>query len=207
MRVIAKKLNVRSGPSTDFRVMTQLEQEQKVDVIETVGDWSWVAPGAGWVARSWLEADLFLAVPIGLQGILSTFGPAASATASSGRAVLPGSLKLGWSDARVSRFACHARLEDIFTKVFHEIHVKGYWNLLKTFDGCYNPRKIGRTDKWSTHAWGIGVDLNGATNRQGTAGDMPANIIRIFEENGFVWGGRWQGASRDPMHFQYADRY
>jgi hypothetical protein len=31
---------------------------------------------------------------------------------------------------------------------------------------------------------------------------MPEEIVKIFEDIGFKWGGRWAGAFRDPMHFQ-----
>jgi hypothetical protein len=205
MNVTAAVLNVRSGPGTDFRVLSQLRQGDLVEIAETRGDWVWVGPG--WVSRAFLATPAVLNVPRGLAAITAMFGQPGALAASSGRAVLPAPLKLGWSSAEVTRFACHALLEDSFTRVFHTIHARGLWPAIRTFDGCYNARKIGSTGKWSTHAWGIAVDLNSATNRQGSAGNMPQSIIRIFEEEGFYWGGRWSGAARDPMHFQFAEGY
>ncbi|MCU0972135.1 MAG: M15 family metallopeptidase [Gammaproteobacteria bacterium] len=41
----------------------------------------------------------------------------------------------------------------------------------------------------------------------GTAGDMDARLVELFEGFGFLWGGRWAGRSKDPMHFQYCTGY
>ena len=75
--------------------------------------------------------------------------------------------------------------------------------------GCYNPRKKRHsTDpdaEWSTHAWGIALDINPDTNRAGTTGDLPEGVVNAFERVGFRWGGRWK--RRDPMHFQLARGY
>jgi hypothetical protein len=98
-------------------------------------------------------------------------------------------------------------MEEAFTKVFREIERAGLWSILRTFDGIYNDRPTKLGGKRSTHSWGISVDLNAATNRQGTAGDMDDRVVFIFESAGFVWGGRWDGQARDPMHFQYARGY
>jgi hypothetical protein len=205
MRVTASVLNVRSGPGTNFRVVHQLRRSDQVSVLETHGDWAWVDPGMAWVHRAFLES--VVAVPTGLAGLRAAFGEPASPAASAGLAVLPASLKLGWSDARITRFACHVEMADIFTRVFQTIHARGLWGAIRTFDGCYNPRQTRGGGKWSTHAWGIAVDLNAATNRMGTQGDIDHRIVSIFKEAGFVWGGDWSGASRDPMHFQFVKGY
>jgi len=206
MIVTATRLNIRSGPGTQYMVLGQRARDEKVEVQETTGDWSRIAP-CGWVASMFLSPPLFLAVPTGLQGIRTTFGEPGAPAASAGRVALPEPLKLGWSEARVTRVACHALIEREFTAVFETIHARGLWYLLKSFDGIYNDRTARGSAKKSTHAWGIAVDLNAATNRMGTAGDMDSRVVSIFEQAGFQWGGRWPGASRDPMHFQYATGY
>lgn len=201
MIVTASVLNVRSGPGTDFRVVRQLRNGATVNVVETHGDWAWVDPAEGWVSRAWLAASSVVAAT-GLAGILTTFGHPGSREASAGRVVLPAPLKLGWSSASITRVSCHVKLEEVFTAVFREIHRRGMWHLLKTFDGIYNNRdKTGQPGVKSTHAWGIAVDLNADTNRFGTAGDMPAEIIEIFEAHGFLH------LKQDPMHFQFASGY
>lgn len=70
--------------------------------------------------------------------------------------------------------------------------------------GCFNPRHMRHDTSrpLSTHTWGIAFDINAATNRAGTPGDMPPAFVEAFESVGFVWGGHWKGRSIDPMHFQ-----
>jgi len=87
--------------------------------------------------------------------------------------------------------------------------------------GTYNCRPIAGTGRPSAHGFGIAIDL--ATGMSdywrwgvGTAGDaasesgagkvayrnrIPLEIVRIFERQGFIWGGRWH--HYDTMHFEY----
>jgi hypothetical protein len=74
--------------------------------------------------------------------------------------------------------------------------------------GTYNCRPVADTGVSSMHAWGAAIDINVAysdywlwrrtapyTNR------IPPEIVSIFEQHGFIWGGRW--AHYDTMHFEY----
>lgn len=61
------------------------------------------------------------------------------------------------------------------------------------------------TAKLSTHAWGIGLDINVHENPLGKAPKMDARIVAIFRDHGFKWGGDW--TRPDGMHFQYATGY
>lgn len=211
MKVTASVLNVRSGPGTEFRVLGQVRRNTSVNVLETHGDWAWVEDKpsfntAGWVSQAYLAieaAELTIPQPAQIQAF---FGPPCEPACSAGRVTLPAPIKLGWSDARVTRVACHILMAPIFTNVFNEIYAGGLWHLLRTFDGIYNCRVVKGSDNQSTHSWGISVDLNAATNRQGTDGDMDARIITIFEKHGFYWGGRFSGRRRDEMHFEYVKR-
>ncbi len=80
--------------------------------------------------------------------------------------------------------------------------------------GSFNSRAIQGTHRPSPHCWAIAIDLNarraaywrwrrtfpedGPPNfRQ----DFPAEIVKIFEEHGFIWGGKW--SHFDTMHFEY----
>ncbi|HQI82200.1 MAG TPA: M15 family metallopeptidase [Deltaproteobacteria bacterium] len=65
----------------------------------------------------------------------------------------------------------------------------------------------GRT---SAHAYGIAVDINwdesyyiGSRRAESYRyrNNVPKFLVDIFEENGFIWGGRWH--SYDAMHFEY----
>lgn len=207
MRVLASALNVRSGPGTRYRVISQLLRDERVTVKEVDGDWAWVTKGAGWVHSAYL-ARVVKAAPHGQAAIRDMFGEPGGPLCSAGSVVLPRPLQLGFAESSVMRFACHMDMVDRFSRVFHRIHAEGYWSFIRTFDGCFNLRpKRSTGSDMSTHAWGIAVDLNAATNRQGTAGDMHAGIVECFKAEGFTWGGDWRGGSIDPMHFQYAAGY
>lgn len=72
----------------------------------------------------------------------------------------------------------------------------------------YNNRsKVGGGGK-SLHSWGIAIDINPDTNpyQRGNYGppesDIPIQIVNIFKNYGFAWGGDWPG-ERDPMHFEW----
>lgn len=63
------------------------------------------------------------------------------------------------------------------------------------FHGCYNHRNIAGTNRLSQHAFGRAIDLNAGI-------EVPARMVKCFEDNGFIWGGRWAAPKTDPMHFQ-----
>ena len=205
MRVTATRLNVRSGPGQEFRIRGQLGNGAVVAVAETHGDWAWVDPGEGWVHRAYLEQEGGLLPPAPGE-IDSVFGEPCSKPCGAGRVDLPAALKLGWENASVTRVACHELMVPVFSAVFNEIHSAGLWGLLATFDGIYNCRNIKGRLAVSTHSYGISVDLNAATNRQGGPGDMDPRIVEIFERHGFYWGGRFKGGRRDDMHFEFVRR-
>lgn len=71
------------------------------------------------------------------------------------------------------------------------------------YGGCYSPRYVDRIagGRLSHHAWGIGIDINVAENAFGTAPDQDPRLVRIFENHGFTWGGRW--LVPDGMHFEW----
>lgn len=79
--------------------------------------------------------------------------------------------------------------------------------------GTYNCRTIAGTNRKSVHAYGAAIDLNvdhsnywrwTKPDGNGTyawKNRIPAEIVEIFERNGFIWGGRWY--HYDTMHFEY----
>ena len=109
-----------------------------------------------------------------------------------------------------SQIRCHRMVAGLVYDIFSQIAEAstGCFEYRLSNSGAYYPRCIKHKDgtcgtSLSKHAWGVAFDLNDATNKQGSIGDMPAYIIRTFEENGFLWGGRWAGDTRDPMHFEW----
>jgi hypothetical protein len=93
---------------------------------------------------------------------------------------------------------------------FEEIERLGLLGDIQSFGGAFAPRVVrGSVSRLSAHALGIAIDINVAANPfgqppapEGTPGSV-LRLVPVFERHGFVWGGR---SSRDPMHFEYADR-
>lgn len=76
--------------------------------------------------------------------------------------------------------------------------------------GTFKWRVIAGEKRLSPHSYGMAVDLNpdrGAYWRWSGGAEhpdrltYPAAIVRIFEDNGFIWGGKWR--EYDLMHFEY----
>jgi len=77
--------------------------------------------------------------------------------------------------------------------------------------GTLKWRVIEGTQRLSPHAFAIAIDLNpdqGAYWRWRTEGnhvdirkEFPPALIALFEEQGFIWGGKWY--HYDMMHFEY----
>ena len=78
-------------------------------------------------------------------------------------------------------------------------------------NGTYNYRVIAGTNQLSPHAFGIAVDFcscpgdywRWATAEQGQKrlDSYPREVVRIMEEHGFIWGGKW--AHFDFLHYEY----
>ncbi len=101
------------------------------------------------------------------------------------------------------RIYCNTDVASDLDFIFEDVLRLGLEKEFKTFDGCFNIRKIrGSKTKYSLHAYGLAVDFNAATNRMGTAGDMHPDVVDIFTACGWRWGGYFK--RRDPMHFQRA---
>jgi hypothetical protein len=76
--------------------------------------------------------------------------------------------------------------------------------------GTYNCRRVAGSRAISMHAYGAAIDINtryadywrwspGETPRWRNR--IPVEIVRIFEQYGFIWGGAWY--HYDTMHFEY----
>ena len=88
-------------------------------------------------------------------------------------------------------------------------------DLLKAFlvpsAGTYNCRPVADTGLPSMHGSGAAIDINVAKSdywawarRRGEIAyrnQIPFEIVGIFEEAGFIWGGKWYHF--DTMHFEY----
>jgi hypothetical protein len=77
--------------------------------------------------------------------------------------------------------------------------------------GTFNYRRISGTGRLSPHAFGIAIDLKSdrkdywkwASREEGKLrlNSYPREIVRCFENNNFIWGGKW--SHFDILHFEY----
>lgn len=165
-------------------------------------------------------SDTGLKPPFGLEEIIETFGNIYEFIPNDGslspeweteyliRAHLPFPISLSWDLSKlVENIYCHKKLGELFPEVFVAIEREGLRDQIRTYGGCFNFRSKRNSGKLSTHSWGIAVDLNPGTNAQGIPGDMHLEVVDIFRQFGFKWGGDWSGKTKDPMHFQFCNGY
>jgi hypothetical protein len=80
--------------------------------------------------------------------------------------------------------------------------IKYHWEDLQT----YNNRNIAGTSVKSMHSWPLAIDINPKNNPYRRDNklitDIPYEIINIFKNHGFNWGGNYK-TIKDTMHFEY----
>jgi peptidoglycan L-alanyl-D-glutamate endopeptidase CwlK len=91
-----------------------------------------------------------------------------------------------------------------------------YFKFLAEPAGSFYWRKVKREKYLSSHSFGIALDINShygnywlwdlekdrSSRRHLTYhNNIPMEIVKIFEQEGFLWGGRWY--FYDTMHFEY----
>lgn len=101
-------------------------------------------------------------------------------------------------------------------KVSDELDTHPEWKkYITNIGGTFNWRKISGTNRLSAHSFGITIDINttfsnywqwdcGCKNEDSKLNHknkIPIELVKIFEKNGFIWGGRWY--HYDTMHFEY----
>ncbi len=77
--------------------------------------------------------------------------------------------------------------------------------------GTFSWRYISGSNRLSAHSFGIAIDINTkyanywkwdkAYGKMEYRNQIPYTIVEIFEEYGFIWGGKWY--HYDTMHFEY----
>lgn len=93
----------------------------------------------------------------------------------------------------------------------------GYPGLIDYLKGAstFNWRKVRGAERMSAHSYGIAIDINvkwsdywlwsnknvAETDSIGYKNRIPLKIVEVFEDHGFIWGGRWY--HYDTMHFEY----
>lgn len=121
---------------------------------------------------------------------------------------LPDSLHYDGHAVRAVRV--HPKILDVTQRVFKAVHDAGYWSLLDPYAGSYNFRLMKNGQRLSAHAFGLGFDFDPIGNPFRVAKEKTRfflapggqNCVKIFEEYGFFWGGRFLN-NPDGMHFQF----
>lgn len=175
---------------------------------------SGTALGSHWATDGWSDRHSgYPAVPNGLNAINNTFGPRCTTDSNFNRFTwlaenaswnvnfhkkLGGAPVPGW----------YAGNGGSSTNLYYDVrgHIaNGHMTVLGGI-GAYNCRlQSGSTTLWSTHAWGIAIDINWNHEHFGHCHNhtVPTNVSGTFQNHGWQWGL----AFCDAMHFQYATGY
>lgn len=155
-------------------------------------------------------------IPRGLTEIIDYYGPlpsrreerAAWESANLIQVPLPYALRLSWDPLKVSRsIRVHRKTQEQFHSMFQASVAVGWHKYIIENGGTHVWRaKRTKTGDWSTHAWGISIDLNPSQNPIGKHGEWDPDFVRFMETFGFYWGGFFTGL-KDPMHFQLCVGY
>lgn len=118
---------------------------------------------------------------------------------------------LAWDPrAPLRKIAIHKNCADSLTRIMKKIEQKispqdrSYYQL-DMFGGAYNFRTMRGSNRLSMHAYGCAIDIAPEINPLGAkyrpnSRMMPMQVVRIFEEEGWGWGGEWQRP--DAQHFE-----
>lgn len=101
-----------------------------------------------------------------------------------------------------NRLYCNKDMVQPLSQAFKNIIDRGLLDQVKTFDGCFNIRKIRGLISMSLHSWAIAIDINATWNQLGKEPTMIPELVACFTDAGFDWGGRFK--RKDGMHFQLA---
>lgn len=100
------------------------------------------------------------------------------------------------------RIYCNKQMRLPLELAFLAVIERGLSKEIKTWDGCFNIRRMRGYKSWSLHSWGIAIDINAAWNGLGEEPQMKKELVECFIDASFEWGGTWK--RKDGMHFQLA---
>lgn len=130
---------------------------------------------------------------------------------------LPYPMVLDWNtSSSITKMSCHRKVASAVEQIFS--NTLDYYGMseikklgLNQFGGCLNVRPIRGGNRWSTHSWGIAIDLDPDNNRL-SWGREKAKLAKpeydkfwgfVEEVGGYSLGRR---KNFDWMHFQFCYR-
>ena len=133
------------------------------------------------------------------------------------RLELPYEMKLAWDPStKIKVISCHEKVGDAMYTALEKIK-KAYKSSEITehgfdlFGGVLNVRKIRGGNRWSTHAWGIAIDLDPARNSLHTSWrnayfskPQCEEFVDAWDSVGAYSLGKYKNF--DAMHFQFCYR-
>jgi D-alanyl-D-alanine carboxypeptidase len=146
--------------------------------------------------------------PIGLDELIHTFG-SIDDPAFENRNIVTFTLPflLYYEGKKISQARCHRLIVENFQKAFEDIKAAGLDEIVKNFSGIYAKRAIrGFASHASTHSWGVAIDLDAEEYPLGDSKRFPDPVVSAFHNAGFFYGGDFI-SRKDPMHFQFCEKY
>ena len=127
---------------------------------------------------------------------------------------LPYPMVIGWKpEKRVEQIWMHRKIGAVVVDALDEIgtYMSGdpqylVRNGLNKYWGCFAFRFQRGANVYSTHSWGIAIDLNRHLGDLGEQPEQPEWFVGAFKRRGFIWGGDWKKRP-DGMHFQACRGY
>lgn len=125
----------------------------------------------------------------------------------------PFPMYLAWDKTKqISKITCHKLIADdllnALTEILEHYGLADIKDLnIDIYGGCLNVRKMRGGKKYSTHAWGVAIDLDPANNKlrwdrfkASFAGEHYDVMFNIFKKHGFYSLGKEK--DYDWMHLQ-----
>lgn len=147
-------------------------------------------------------------MPEGLDGVHEVFGEIQYIDLENGMVKITNDFELRHMTLAtglpfVGRLYCNRGIEEVLRYSLKAIYDEVGIDTIETI-GCFNPRhkRYDESLGLSMHAYGIALDINAKYNPYGKPSRQDPRLVRIMEDIGWVWGGRW--SPPDAMHFQWA---
>ena len=105
----------------------------------------------------------------------------------------------------LGRVRCHRLVLPLVRAALQDLDRRGLGRLVNPadFGGCYYPRFIASDagTGLSHHSWGIAIDINVSEGLPGRQPTLDRRVVDAFENQGFIWGGRF--LIPDGTHFEF----